>query len=491
MQRKYAFTLVLSLFFASIIVLGPGVPGYCQTDEVATRGLARTYAKGTEKLVRKLESQLDKSARYTVTIAGFHPSSGPNLNFSSIIEAELAKEFSSRPMFTVTFYKDNEEALKIIRLSQTAYFDRAIELGKFVSADYLITGEYSDTGRVVRLLVTIQDLKKNVKIAGDDIEIRKSSLPKNAFEPVPVDPKPIDESLNELVEAINYPGVARPRVLVGNFTYADTPVPSTFGLYLKDRIQAMMVQSQKYSVLSGNEAHTLNATGKYDAKQTMRGLDNTVNLLVTGRYWDMGNRIGIGLILKDDQDVVLHSGEVEVDKTSVPSTLAIKPDSLDLIRDRIKTFDAFDPPAKPEDEPSRDDLLIKVWPSKGNGAVYKTGEKVFFHFKANRDCYLILVHTNTNGDVQYLFPNSHARDNFIKANTLYTIPEGWDIDVTEPYGFEMIKAMASTRQFDEIKKINWDKIDGVIAPGSIRGLMVNAKAAIQATDECTLMTAAK
>ena len=59
------------------------------------RGIGKPYTKAISKIVSDLENQLDPERIYNITVAGFHPSSGKNLVFSSIIEAELVKEFSS------------------------------------------------------------------------------------------------------------------------------------------------------------------------------------------------------------------------------------------------------------------------------------------------------------------------------------------------------------------------------------------------------------
>ncbi|MFC1853593.1 DUF4384 domain-containing protein [candidate division CSSED10-310 bacterium] len=456
--------------------------------EPKTRGLARSYSKGISKIVKNLEKQMEKDKKYIITVAGFHPTTGPKLIFSDIIEAELVKEFSSSKQFQVAFYKDNPEALKIIQLSQTAYFDKAIELGKFVKADFLVTGEYSIKSKKIHLIVTIQNLEKNLKIAGDDIEIRTSSLPKNALDPIPTTPRPLDDSLGELIEDIHLETAEKPKVLVGNFTYGDSRVPSSFGSYLKDKMQLLMVQSGQYMVLSGQSAQNMNASQKFDNQQSMRGLENQVNLFVSGRYWDVSEKVGVALMMQDNYDQILYSREVEVDKRSIPNSINIKPDDLQNIKTHMQAFEELEP------QKTSPEFSIQVWPDKGDGAVYKEGEQVRFYFKTNRDCYLLLIHTDQNKTVQFLFPNTYARNNRIEKDKTYIIPDesyGFDITVTEPYGFEMIKALASTDQFDEIKRIEWDAIDEVFVQSSVRGLAVTKKEPIEATDTCTLITEAR
>lgn len=82
----------------------------------------------------------------------------------------------------------------------------------------------------------------------------------------------------------------------------------------------------------------------------------------------------------------------------------------------------------------------------GNKADYQVGENVGFEFKADKDCYLVLIDIGTSGRAIILFPNKWHPDNKIEKDKTYMIPpKGSKIayKVQGPTGMERIKAIAS------------------------------------------------
>ncbi len=82
----------------------------------------------------------------------------------------------------------------------------------------------------------------------------------------------------------------------------------------------------------------------------------------------------------------------------------------------------------------------------GNKADYQVGENVGFEFKADKDCYLVLIDIGTSGRAIILFPNKWHPDNKIEKDKTYLIPpKGSEIayQVQGPAGMERIKAIAS------------------------------------------------
>lgn len=64
-----------------------------------------------------------------------------------------------------------------------------------------------------------------------------------------------------------------------------------------------------------------------------------------------------------------------------------------------------------------------------------------------------LYHISAEDWVTLIFPNRFNRANFVEADRVYQIPNAvsnFEFVVTEPFGVEMIKAIASTRQFSDV-----------------------------------------
>lgn len=86
--------------------------------------------------------------------------------------------------------------------------------------------------------------------------------------------------------------------------------------------------------------------------------------------------------------------------------------------------------------------------------VYSPGEKIVFHFQADRDCNLTLIDIGSSGKVHVIFPNKHQTDNSIKANTQYDIPGGANPEfvykILSPAGQDTIKAICTTKSASAI-----------------------------------------
>lgn len=66
-------------------------------------------------------------------------------------------------------------------------------------------------------------------------------------------------------------------------------------------------------------------------------------------------------------------------------------------------------------------INLSVWTNKPSGQLFKTGERVIIHFKADRDCYVTVLNVSARGDVAVLLPSKERPDNLIKAGQEYSL----------------------------------------------------------------------
>lgn len=66
-------------------------------------------------------------------------------------------------------------------------------------------------------------------------------------------------------------------------------------------------------------------------------------------------------------------------------------------------------------------INLSVWTNKPSGQLFKTGERVIIHFKADKDCYVTVLNVSVRGDVAVLLPSKERPDNFIKAGQEYSL----------------------------------------------------------------------
>ena len=94
------------------------------------------------------------------------------------------------------------------------------------------------------------------------------------------------------------------------------------------------------------------------------------------------------------------------------------------------------------------DFNLDLWIDKGNGGVYREGDKLYVNLKADRDCYVKLVYLTASGQKIVIFPNEFDKNTKIRGNRLYQIPNetaGFDFVIEPPFGAEMLIVFASTK----------------------------------------------
>ncbi len=124
---------------------------------------------------------------------------------------------------------------------------------------------------------------------------------------------------------------------------------------------------------------------------------------------------------------------------------------------------------------------VKVWVTDEKRQDFKIGEKIFFNFYSERDCYLILLNLDSKGNFHIVFPNRYHRENFIRGGKTKTIPDevmGFELEFGEPEGEEVIKAIA-TREPLRLEEIGIERFDALFdntgsisVPVSTRAILV-------------------
>lgn len=116
--------------------------------------------------------------------------------------------------------------------------------------------------------------------------------------------------------------------------------------------------------------------------------------------------------------------------------------------------------AKEHSKKSRDIVLKQTTPAQAmlevnirtSQSQYKVDEPIFLQAEGNQDFYLYVFNTGRDGTTTMLIPNTQYTNNFFKANTLHTIPDGVGPSlVGDQPGKEtlMIVASATPMTFDK------------------------------------------
>ena len=88
---------------------------------------------------------------------------------------------------------------------------------------------------------------------------------------------------------------------------------------------------------------------------------------------------------------------------------------------------------------------------RGDGGIYRRGDRVHLFLKSNLDCYVKVLYHQVDGTKVLIFPNRFHPDARIQKGHRYQIPpddNSFDLIVQEPFGAEMVKLIASTEPIE-------------------------------------------
>lgn len=265
------------------------------------------------------------------------------------------------------------------------------------------------------------------------------------------------------------------RIAADNITFEKSKMGTALSVYLESKLSTQIVNSNKFIEISRKDLERvlkeqeLSQSDLFNQSKVAKiGELEGLQGIVSGEYIVAGEEIFLNLRLVSVRtNKTLAAAECRLDKNTLPKGLDLVPVNYKTMKENTVSI------------PSKGSLNIEVWTDRGDGGVYIDGEKLYAHFRANKDCYLRLFHVDVNGVKKLIFPNQFHRDNqLVKANQVYVFPSkemNFDFVLGAPYGVEMIQAVASTTEFsdkiDAFSDLN-EKPDTLFS----RGLNVQSKA---------------
>jgi len=150
------------------------------------------------------------------------------------------------------------------------------------------------------------------------------------------------------------------------------------------------------------------------------------------------------------KETTVDKEERKPQEVCVTVTASLNPSSTEeLIRQRLAAKEVAIE-AKAAVVPAQQGFGLKVWTNKPSNS-FVENERLIIYVKSDRDAYLKLDYFQADGTVAHLVPNKYRGQGHITGGKIYafaddTSPEQLIID--EPYGDEVIKAIASVTPFD-------------------------------------------
>jgi hypothetical protein len=175
-----------------------------------------------------------------------------------------------------------------------------------------------------------------------------------------------------------------------------------------------------------------------DLAQTLRS-----QAVVRGTCFALGEDVQVNL------RVTAADGEELAATTVLVPAASIRQAGLKLVPDNFEEAGKALEICNAQVQASR--LKVKLALDRGEGGIYRNGEHLYLFLKANLDCYVKVLYHQVDGSNVVLFPNAYHPDARVQKDRLYQIPpddNSFDLEVTEPFGVEMVKVLACTDPID-------------------------------------------
>ncbi|HCX96370.1 MAG TPA: hypothetical protein DHU26_05235, partial [Spirochaetaceae bacterium] len=120
------------------------------------------------------------------------------------------------------------------------------------------------------------------------------------------------------------------------------------------------------------------------------------------------------------------------------------------------------------------DFVVTLSTDRGQGAVYRDGERLTLLVTSSKDAYLKIYHVDVNGVAQLIWPNRFGGSGKIKAGEALKFPglnDKFQYVLGRPYGTEYIKAVASMKPFATMEA-DFSDLQGSAVAAISRGLTV-------------------
>ena len=248
----------------------------------------------------------------------------------------------------------------------------------------------------------------------------------------------VPPALDKLTEKYYKPSIL---VAFGTFTFAETDIASPFSRWLEGDLAAAVAKSSRVQLFNKAAAAAMDPAfrkiyGDFFAT-------NSVDALLSGRYYDEGKAVRVHTELTGLSDgVLIGTEDFIIPVSSIPRDISIGPtkEALSAANNLGGIVSAREAA----------DFKVSVSTERGASAVYREGEDMVVLVTASKDAWIKVYHIDVDGKVQLIYPNRFGGEGRIRAGQAVKIPEGGDpfkFKMTPPYGTEFIKVVASTGAF--------------------------------------------
>jgi len=220
------------------------------------------------------------------------------------------------------------------------------------------------------------------------------------------------------------------RVMIDRIVYGQTRFSSTFGAYLEQRLGERLLKFDGIQVLDR-------------ALASREGSPLAAQALLHGTYLEMGDEVSLLLKATSLTGEELASSQVRLPRAWIQRAgLRLLPENHLEAAQNLAILDTQVAPS---------DLKLNLQLDRGDGGIYREGERLHLFLRTNRDCYVRVIYQQVDGTKVQVFPNRYHPDYRVRKDLITRIPaEGdtFELKVSEPFGSEIVKVFASSEPFE-------------------------------------------
>lgn len=250
----------------------------------------------------------------------------------------------------------------------------------------------------------------------------------------------VRDAVNKLASRLN----VLLEVNIGSITLDNTETPSEFSRLLAGKVNHYATNNDIFRVIAKS-----------------RGIPSTrpsgpPKGTISGNFTVNGDKVTVTL------ELVLDSSGVRIGSQQFTLSLAelkkagyeILPENINTpqeAKEQEKIFTPLAPVVSNASANTANALIIRAWPNSDTNT-YIGGDELKISLESNQDCYFKVYHVDIDKKMQMIYPNAQNMNNFMKANTVRTIPEGGiRYNIESPFGQDTIMVVASKQQFHNIE----------------------------------------
>ena len=348
----------------------------------------------------------------------------------------------------------------------------ALEIGRFLGANTIVSGAVSEFGNGYRMRIRALDVQtarvqgqynRNIA-AGSTVTMLMNSANtvRLATSPNISAETEVDRAVTAMARNLDKKTI----IAVGRISYANTQSVSNLSAWLKNSIIASANKQDKFQVASEIESANF-AVASRGLTVDAASVNSNIEAVVIGNFspLDSGAEVMLQMVSTSGNKAVLASSNFVISASELERRrLSLLPETNNAVisRDDFETRQQAIGPYSG----SNNRWAFTITPDVLDG-IYYDGDYMTMRVYSQRDCYFRIIHVDVNGNTQVIYPLSARDNNFIRAGETRRIPDNTRYRMVQPFGEELILGAAYERPFTQGQQ------SGTLSAESIsRGIVV-------------------